>query len=447
MAAILTDRLKLKIVDDIVKIFEDTTNPAYIGFARSEQWDSTDTAPAPLASLNDERNFNYSLQSIKRISAVSTVVPRVNWTNGTIYHQWDDKTSGYGTNSFYVLTENFSVYICLRSGRNAAGQLVPSTVQPTGSNNDPFVTADGYVWKFLYTISEIEARRFMTAGFMPTKVVTSTDSNSTGIELKQEEIQNTADPRRITSVVVENGGTGYTSAPNIFIRGDGDSNFSLTATINGGVVTKIEFDADSSTLKYAAGYTKATVDIIGGGGSGAKARAIIGPTEGFGKNSKLDLKSSALVLHSKVEGADSDFILGNDFRQIGILSHAKKIGSDSTFTALTGLVLNHMTLSATSQVFSADKKIVGATSGAKAFIDKVDSNLIFFHQTPETGFDSFSAGETLTESNGTGNGVIGTPLIKGEVEPHSHQLLYLNNRGAIERSATQSEDIKIIIQL
>ena len=54
---------------------------------------------------------------------------------------------------------------------------------------------------------------------------------------------------------------------------------------------------------------------------------------------------------------------------------------------------------------------------------------------------------TLTESNGTGNGVIGTPLIKGEVEPHSHQLLYLNNRGAIERSATQSEDIKIIIQL
>ena len=165
MAAILTDRLKLKIVDDIVKIFEDTTNPAYIGFARSEQWDSTDTVPTPLASLNDERNFNYSLQSIKRISAVSTVVPRVNWTNGTIYHQWDDKTSGYGTNSFYVLTENFSVYICLRSGRNGAGQLVPSTVQPTGSNNDPFVTADGYVWKFLYT----SLRLF--GSFLPKRII------------------------------------------------------------------------------------------------------------------------------------------------------------------------------------------------------------------------------------------------------------------------------------
>ena len=45
-----------------------------------------------------------------------------------------------------------------------------------------------------------------------------------------------------------------------------------------------------------------------------------------------------------------------------------------------------MTLSATSQVFSADKKIVGATSGAKAFIDKVDSNLIFFHLKMEDHF-------------------------------------------------------------
>ena len=60
MAAIITDRLKLAIVDKIVTIIEDVTDPTYIGFAKSEQWDSSDTAPTPLNNLNEERKFRNS---------------------------------------------------------------------------------------------------------------------------------------------------------------------------------------------------------------------------------------------------------------------------------------------------------------------------------------------------------------------------------------------------
>ena len=54
---------------------------------------------------------------------------------------------------------------------------------------------------------------------MPTRVITATDSNSSGVEIKQKEIQDTAQPRRITSIVLVNKGTGYNSAPSVSVVG------------------------------------------------------------------------------------------------------------------------------------------------------------------------------------------------------------------------------------
>ena len=449
MAAIITDRLKLAIVDKIVTIMEDETDPTYIGFAKSEVWNDSDTAPAPLNNLNDERKFRNGLQSVKKVAGVSTVVPRVNWISGTTYVGWDDQTVGYGSSSFYVLTESFGVYICLRGGKNNLGATVPSTVQPSGSNNDPFETADGYVWKFLYTITEDEARKFMTASFMPTRIISSIDSNSSGAHIRQFEIQNEADKRQITQIIVTNGGSGYTSPPTVLITGDGDSSFTALSTIdsNSGTVTKIEFANDSSTLDYAQGYTNATIRLSGGGGSGATARAVISPRDGWGKNAKFDLKTSALCVHCRVEGNDSDFITGQDFRQVAILKGVQKTANDSAFTGLTGNCLKHLTLSSITQVFSSDKLIVGTTTGAKALVDKIDSNKVFYHQNDETGFIPFLNGEQLTESNGSGVGVIDTALISPLINPASTKLQYLNNRTPVDRTSSQNEDIKIILQI
>ena len=449
MAAIITDRLKLAIVDEIVTIMEDATDPTYIGFAKSEVWNDSDTAPTPLNNLDEERKFRNGLQSVKKVAGVSTVVPRVNWISGTTYVGWDDQTVGYGSSSFYVLTESFGVYICLRGGKNNLGATVPSTVQPSGSNNDPFETADGYVWKFLYTITEDEARKFMTASFMPTRIISSIDSNSSGAHIKQFEIQNNADKRQITQIIVTNGGSGYTSPPTVLITGDGDSSFTALSTIdsNSGTVTKIEFANDSSTLDYAQGYTNATVRLAGGGGSGATARAVISPRDGWGKNAKFDLKTSALCVHCKVEGSDSDFITGQDFRQVGILKGVQKTVADSAFTGLTGNCLKHLTLSSITQVFSSDKLIVGTTTGAKALVDKIDSNKVFYHQNDVTGFVPFLDGEQLTESNGSGVGVIDSALISPLINPASTKLQYLNNRTPVDRTSSQNEDIKIILQI
>ena len=106
-----------------------------------------------------------------------------------------------------------------------------------------------------------------------------------------------------------------------------------------------------------------------------------------------------------------------------------------------------MTLSSVSTAFSPDKTILGGTSGAQAYVDRFDSDKVYYHQTEETGFIPFQAAESVTETDGAGSGVIGTPLTLGDINKFKGEVFYIDNRAAIERSSAQTEDLKIIIQL
>jgi len=449
MTAVITDKFKKSIVQDIIDGINDSSDTYYIGLGRAEYWDSSDTAPTPLNDASEIREFRESLQAIKKITSTSFVVPRVNWTTGTTYAQYDDTQVGYASPAHYVMNQNYHVFVCLRTGRDADGNTVASTVEPTGSNNEAFETADGYVWKFIYTISALEANYFLSANYMPvSKIIGELDSDASGIQNKHKEIQDTAIGGMITSIVVTDGGSGYTSRPTATITGNG-SGGSVTAYIDSdtGTVAKIEFDNDSSTLAYPTGYDYAQVSITGGGGTGATARAVLSDEDGIGADARNDLKSSALMLHTKVSGSADDFIVLQDFRQVGLIKNPKKYGSDSDFTDDTGNALRSLTLSATSVAFSVDKTIVGGTSGTKAYVDEVDSDTIYYHQNATTGYGTFTVGEALTESDGSGSGTIGSLTDSSEVDPFSGDVLYIDNRTAVERTTNQTEDIKIILQL
>ena len=78
---------------------------------------------------------------------------------------------------------------------------------------------------------------------------------------------------QVLSIIVTDGGTGYTTgvAPTVTITSPTGTGAAATATIDSatGTVSKITLDADSSTVKHGANYTTATVTISGGGGTGA----------------------------------------------------------------------------------------------------------------------------------------------------------------------------------
>ena len=448
MAAIITDKLKKQIILDIVDDIDSAANEYFVGIGRSETWNDQDEPPVPINSTRDIRNAMLSLQSVKTIADKSFVVPRYNWSSGTTYSAWNDNVAGYPAQPFYVYTDENHVYVCLEQGRNAAGQAQPSTVKPTGTANH-LIASDGYTWKFLYSVGALRSAKFVSANYIPITLIESTDANSPADEVEQEGIQNAATAGEIVGYRVIDGGTGYTSAPTVTIVGNGGG-AKATATISGSAVSKVEMKDSSGQKVFGSGYDFANVTITGGGGSGAKVVPILGPKAGFGADPRDDLRATAIMFNSKPSGLeDSDFIIGNDFRQVMLLRNPKDSDNGVTYTGETGLGLKRMDITSIVNTFTKDNIIQGGTSQAKAIVDATDVNSIFYHQTEETGFTPFQASETVTEVSGNGEATISVveALNSRDLAPLTSEVLYIDNRAAVTRSADATEDIKIVIQL
>ena len=474
MVAIITDKLKRNMINKLIEDVDSTGSNYYIGIGRSEQWDSTDTVVNPLASARDERQFRSSLQAMKLGEDISFVVPRNNWSSGTVYSGYDDAVAGYPTNKYYVMTEQNFVYVCLKQGRNSAGVAVPSIIAPTVTTMEPFETSDGYVWKYLFQQGAVPINKFLTSNFMPLSYI-ETDSDASGDVIKEEQrkIQKYAIRGEITDIVVTAGGSGYTSPPTVGINGvqrsygrfglDSDPKTALaTAIIHNGQLVNITMNDSGTGKAFGRGYDAADITITGGGGSGATARAVISPYRGWGRDPREDLKSTSVMINTKLAGTEGDtFLIGNDYRQVALIKNpatspdsARGINDSDARLPLLSLTssnaLKSLKLaSAPAGSFTADKVIVGGSSAAKAVLDQVDSNRLYFHQTEDTGFINFTGGETLTEIDGAGNGTLDSAaafLDSADVNVHTGEILYIDNRASITRSSAQTEDIKVVIQ-
>ena len=458
MVAIITDRFKKQILNDLFTDVNDSSDTYYIAIGRSQDWNATDVAPIPTNTAKTERDFRNNMQAMKNAEDVSYVIPRYNWSSGTIYSGYDDHVEGYPTNSYYVMNDELAVFICLQQGRDAEGSAVASTVKPAGSSLLPFNTSDGYVWKYMYGQTAVRSTKFTSANYIPVQFVDSAGPSAPALEQEQKTIQNAAIPGEVVAVKLNNGGTGYTSAPSVGFTGNGTKAPKATATIYNGEIVKVEMDDSGSGKAFGAGYDYASVTFSGGGGSGAHARAVIAP-KGIGGDARDDLRSNALMFNTKLTGDENNaLITSNDFRQVGLIKNPVETDSASAgllFNSLAGNVLNKLKFGSIAQSFTEDKTIQGSTSTAQAYVDKVDSNYVWYHQSDSTGFLTFTEGETITETDGNGIGILDSAandpdtdaFTKSTVKPFSGTLLYVDNRAAIERDPAQTEDIKVIIQL
>jgi hypothetical protein len=451
--AIVTNPLKKQVISDIQSDFADSAENYYAVIGRSEDWNDSDVAPTAVNTAREERNFRLGIQSAKNIIDLSFVVPRYNWSSGAIYSAYDDAQVGYPAQTYYVMNDNNQVYMCIQQAKNASGQAQVSTVQPSGNTTGtPFDTADGYIWKFLYSISALDANKYVSANYLPIKLQGATDSDSPAADVEQLSVQNAAVVGQIVGYAVDSGGAGYTSTPTVTVAGNG-TKAKAGATISGGQVVRVELIDSSGNYTLGSGYDYADVTITGGGSptKPASVRAILSTPLGLGGDPRDDLRSTAIMFNTKPEGAEgSDFIVGNDFRQVGLMKDLKDSSGSVDFTASTGIGLKQLKLSSVTTGFTADNTIEGSTSGVQALIDKVDSSNIWYHQTEVTGFGNFDSGENITETDGNGAGVLNAsfaPYINPEIDTFSGKLLYLDNRAAITRATDQTEDIKIVIQI
>ena len=455
MPAIITDRFKKEILLNLQEDIDSAANNYYVSVGRPIDWNGTDTAPTPTNAIRTIRDAQNNMTAVKNVEAHSFVIPRYSWSLGAIYQAYNDNSVGHPSNSFYVITDENNVYVCLEAGQTALGQSVTSTVKPTGTLTTAFETADGYVWKFLYSVGALRASQFLSANFMPVTKFGAFDSDDAADHVEQVGIQNAAVAGQITGYQVTAGGSGYTTAPIVTVVGNG-TEAKASATISGGAVTKIVVKDSDGQKAHGSLYTNAHIEITGGAGTGAKGRPIIGPAAGFGADPRDDLKATAMMFTAKPAGAEgSNWVVNNDFRQVTLIKNIELPDSDALYTGVTGNALRRMEFANITATFSADKTIQGATSLAKAYVVKSDSDTVWYIQDSDTQFTLFAEGETISETDGAGSGILEATgddadayaYVNGDVDPSSGEVMYIDNRAAIQRSADQTEDIKIIIQL
>jgi len=452
MTAIITDPLKTRLAQLMLDEVNDTTDSAqyYIGIGKSDQYsDANDNIISPVQTLQEEREFRNNLQSIIKVGAASLVIPRYNWSAGSTYSAFTDSVVGIPTNSYYVLTEDNHVYICLKAGTGS------SSVQPdyTDNSQNPgqqvtsiFETSDGYRWKYLYELNASDTSSFLSASFIPVKKVFGAGVG--GAETTQVSVQNAAVDGKVIGFVIDSGGEGYSSAPTVTVIGDGTGAVAGTATLSGGGVSIISIDSAGGG---GSGYTIADVVISGTPTKPAKIRPVIAPIGGIGADPRQDLKAKSIMFNAKPTGTNTNtFVIDQDFRQIGLIRsmerHDSAGGDGFVIGTAAEKALRVIPVTSTA-VFSVDDE-VSAGSGAtlaKAFVDEIGTNQILVHQNSRTGFNSFPSSGTIT--GGGGDTTITGAESTSSADPHTGQLLYIENRAAISRTSTQTEDIKIVITM
>lgn len=452
--ATITEEFKKSALDLLLADYNDSDSQWYIAIGRSEEWNDSDSPINITNTYDNELDFRQKMQSIKNVQNVSMVVPRVDWSSGTIYSEFDNTVSGYPAEPYYVMTAENDVYVCLVAGKASDGSDVASSIKPNIKTAEPFRTSDGYVWKYLYTVDNSDASKYLSGNFMPVKLVSEdyVSGDYSNEDSDQFAIQNAAVPGTISSVVLTNSGSGYSSAPTVTIKGDG-TGASVVANMLGGKVVSIEFDSDGGgELLVGSGYTYATVEFTGANTTIATARVNVSPKDGFGANSIVDLRAKSLMFNSRITGVeDGKFFINQDFRQIGILRNPTESGSTTLYTDTNGTACRYIEYTDLENSFTNDAIIQGVSSGATAIVDEFYPTQygirLYFHQNDTTGYDSFAEDEVIQDVANTSNRATIATINNGDINPLSGDLLYIENRSPVDRTEEQTEDIKIIIKL
>jgi hypothetical protein len=420
MPAIIKQQFRTENAANFVSSF--ATNPTYLMLGQARPWVATpeypsasDTAPLPPEDTYSQlfRTYRNALGA-KRIQSADVVqsAPRYTWTTATVYTQYDSEDQALFGKNFYVMNSAYQVYKCISNNFGVA-----STTEPTGTSTSVITTADGYKWKYMFTISTGSVLKFLNPSFIPVEPDAIVAAASIA--------------GQIYTVGVVSGGTGYvngTSVP-VTITGDG-TGATATATVVGGVVTKITITAVGSD------YTTATISMATG--TGLVAYANLAPIGGHGKNAIDELGAFYVTSAVSFEAGEAgDISTANDFRSISMVRNPLQSDNSTAFTASTAKMTTTINVSS-SAGFLQDAQITAGSS--TAYIVEVGSGYLLVNDVvgvlPSTGAITGAGGGSTTI----------TSLVQPEIYKNSGKLLYIEQRTPVQRAPDQVEAIRVVFE-
>jgi len=160
----LSSNLKVFLARELQRQFSSLDNSVALFIAGTDDTFRFPAISTSLNSINDEIKTRRQLQTAKILtdSNVALMIPRVNWTSGTIYQPYTITTDN-SSKKFYVYTTDGNVYVCISNGGGKK-----SIEEPVGTGTSLIYLSNGYVWKFMYKVPS-DLIDFVDSSYIPIK--------------------------------------------------------------------------------------------------------------------------------------------------------------------------------------------------------------------------------------------------------------------------------------
>jgi hypothetical protein len=122
----ITPFFRLNTADQLKESFDEPSPTRLYMFMGGVTPFANDSSPPAVTNNQFTTEFDVykDMVALKRINSadVISIAPRYNWTNNTIYTEYNDRTANLYDRQFYVLTSENNVYKCIDNNRGAVSQ-------------------------------------------------------------------------------------------------------------------------------------------------------------------------------------------------------------------------------------------------------------------------------------------------------------------------------------
>lgn len=418
----------------------------YCFLSKVDIWADEINPPVPFQSQKELKRVMKNMFVAKKINSsdMSPITERNDWTTGTVYDYYDDNADmfvadelGIKTKKFYIRNRYDQVFKCLWNNNGAASTFEPYFEPGTYNKNKIYQAADGYKWKFMYTISAGDKLKFMDSAWIPVPL------NST----YPNPVASTAGTGSIDVINVTDGGSGYDpSNAVVFITVTGDGSYaSANAEISGGVIT------DIVVANTGINYTYANVEITSAIGSGAAAFAPASPSAGHGSDPVSELGCRHVMITCTFNKDESGVLPTDiDFRQLGLMVNPYAYFGSSVDLANSD-IYNTSTVLSMSQGFGSygqDEIVFQSEDYTLANASYTATSVAFNTSTNQLNVIN-TVGTPILNQVLIGNTTGTVRVLLQESQPafikNSGYIIYLENRASVQRTSMGSEQFRLVL--
>lgn len=454
MESIFTNNLSVTNAQNFKKFLTGAYGNLFLTFGRAHAW-ANNEVPTPVDTANTFYDYWDNIIGLKKVSYtdISLVIPRVDWANGEIYTEYGQDVEMYlkantanvaYDNPFYVRNNKDQIFKCLSNNEGVASTIMPEIDSHGQLPENAYIEgSDGYKWKYMYTIPSGLKERFFTKEYMPV--------------VEEPVVFTNAVDGRLDIIKLLNPGAGYNANSNsnnyniLTVSGDGSgANISVkvaTTAANGANVIGFNlFDG-------GYGYTKASAILTDpnkiSNTANAEISFVIGPPGGHGSNVARELGARNIMISVGIEGNEAGlFPITEDsstFRQIGILKNpllsSGTVASDLRYRATTKYYLSQPTGSFThgEPVYIGPSLEEATFSAIVEYYTSENQSLLYLNNISGT------ATPPATISSNTQSATI-IKIEEPTIKRYSGELLYIDNSDVVNRTLTETQQLKLTLR-